>query len=51
MKYARVLLVHATRIKDESVVKISSEHDRQIIRKSYDTAVREIGLPADSKSS
>jgi uncharacterized membrane protein len=44
----KVLLHHALLIKEESVVKISSEHDRQIIRQSYDTAVRAIGLPADA---
>ena len=43
----RVLLHHAMLIKNESVVKISSEHDRQNIRRSYDAAVRAIGLPAD----
>ncbi len=43
----RVLLHYALLIKEESVLKISSEHDRQIIRQSYDTAVRAIGLPAD----
>ena len=46
----KVLLVHAKLIKEESVVKISSEHDRQIIRQSYDKAVRAIGLPADGQS-
>ena len=43
----RVLLQHAMLIKEESVLKISSEHDRQIIRQSYDMAVRAIGLPVD----
>ena len=47
----KVLLQHAVLIKEESVVKISSEHDRQIIRQSYDTAVSAIGLPAGSLSS
>ena len=47
----KVLLQHAMLIKEESVVKISSEHDRQIIRQSYDTAVRTIGLPSDGLSS
>ena len=46
----KVLLQHAILIKEESVVKISSEHDRQIIRQSYDTVVRAIGLPADGLS-
>jgi uncharacterized membrane protein len=47
----KVLLAHATLIKEESVVKITSEHDRQIIRQSYDMAVRAIGLPADGLAS
>ena len=47
----KVLLQHAMLIKEESVVKISSEHDRQIIRQSYDTVVRAIGLPTDGLSS
>jgi uncharacterized membrane protein len=47
----RVLLHHALLIKDESVLKISSEHDRQIIRQSYDMTIRAIGLPADGMSS
>lgn len=46
-----VLLVHAKLIKEESVVKITSEHDRQIIRQSYDMAARAIGLPAGGQSS
>ncbi|MDD1696011.1 MAG: DUF2254 domain-containing protein, partial [Methanoregula sp.] len=47
----RVLLHHATLIKEESGLKISSEHDKQIIRRSYDAAVRAIELPADGLSS
>jgi uncharacterized membrane protein len=47
----KVLLHHAMLIKEESVLKISSEHDRQIIRQSYDNAVRAIGLPPDGLSS
>ena len=47
----KVLLQHAMLIKEESVVKISSEHDRQIIRQSYDKAVRAIGLSDDGLSS
>lgn len=46
-----VLLQYAMLIKEESVVKISSEHDRQIIYQSYDTAVRAIGVPAGGLSS
>lgn len=46
----KVLLVHAMLIKEESVVKISSEHDKQIIRQSYDKAFRAIGLPDDGQS-
>jgi uncharacterized membrane protein len=41
----QVLLHHTILIEEESVSKISSEHDRQLIRQSYDTAVRAIGLP------
>jgi uncharacterized membrane protein len=41
----QVLLHHTVLIEEESVSKISSEHDRQLIRQSYDTAVRAIGLP------
>jgi len=47
----KVLLQHAMLIKGESVVKISSEHDRKIILQSYDMAVRAIGLPVDDYSS
>jgi uncharacterized membrane protein len=47
----KVLLQHARLIKEESIVKISSEHDRQIICQSYDSAVRVIGLPTDGLSS
>lgn len=47
----KVLLHHAILIEEESVSKISSEHDRQLIRQSYETAVRAIGLPADGFSS
>jgi len=39
-----ILLHHAMLIKDESLLKISSEHDRQIIGQSYDTTVTAIGL-------
>jgi len=41
----QVLLHHAMLIKEESVPVITSEHDQQLIRQSYDGAIRAIGQP------
>jgi uncharacterized membrane protein len=41
----QVLLHHAKLIEGESIPRISSDHDRQLVRQSYETAVRAIGLP------
>ncbi len=40
-----VLLHHAQLIEGESIPLVSSDHDRQLVRQSYETAVRAIGLP------
>jgi uncharacterized membrane protein len=42
----KVLLHHADLIRDESAPRISSEHDRQLIKQSYDNAIEKIGLKA-----
>jgi len=44
----RVLLHHALLIKEESGLKITSEHDKQIIQRSYEKTIRAIGLLADA---